>query len=209
MAALAIAWIIACFATTVGARTPIQPTSGAYTPEVRTFLALLALGGCVLWPIGRITLAHGPFGARRTALDVATLLVLLQAIFWPTHLVTTWSLGRAAAIDLLLCGWTCAVGAAVAVATAPGARAMPWALACTAGAGAGALLDAMGVRPPLPELLGPFASLLALAPLGADGAAPVEWALVAWPWAVAAAAWSLACRASRGAVPVAPETGFR
>lgn len=209
MAALAILWIVASFVVTVGARTPIQPTSGAYTPEVRTFLALLALGGCVLWPVGRVTLARAPFGARRAALDTATLLVLLQAIFWPTHLVTTWSLGRAAAIDLLLCGWTCVAAAAVAMATRPGARPLPWALGCAAVAGSGAILDAMGARAPLPEALGPFAALLALAPLGADGAGPVAWELAAWPWAVAAAGWSVALRPARGSDPVAPESGFR
>lgn len=209
MAALAILWIVACFAVTVGARTPIQPTSGAYAPEVRTFLALLALGGCVLWPVGRVTLARAPFGARRAALDAATLLVLLQAIFWPTHLVTTWPLGRAVAIDLLLCGWTCALGGAVALATRPGARAVPWAIACAGIAGLGAALDAMGVGAPLPEMLGPFAALLALAPLGADGAGPVAWPIAAWPWAIAAAAWSVALRPAREGVPVARDSGFR
>lgn len=209
MAALAILWIVASFAMTVGARTPIQPTSGAYTPEVRTFLALLAVGSCVLWPVGRITLVRAPFGAGRAALDAATLVVLLQAIFWPTHLVTTWSLGRAVTIDLLLCGWTCVAAASVALATRPGARALPWALGCAAVAGSGAVLDAMGVRPPLPDALGPFAALLALAPLGADGAGPVAWQLAAWPWAIAAAGWSVALRPARGAVAVAPGSGFR
>ena len=209
MAALAILWIVSSFAMTVGARTPIQPTSGAYTPEVRTFLALLALGGCVLWPVGRITLAGSPFGARRAALDLATLLVLLQAIYWPMHLVTTWSLERAAAIDLLLCGWTCVAGASVALGTRPGARPLPWAFAGAAIAGAGAILDAAGARASMPEALGPFAALLELAPLGADGAGRVAWELAAWPGAIAAAGWSLALRPARGALPVAPESGFR
>lgn len=209
MAALAIAWIVASFAITVGSRSPIQPTSGAYTPEVRTFLALLALGGCILWPVGRITLAPDAFGRRRAALDVATLVVLLQAIYWPTHLVTSWPLARALAIDALLCGWVVAFGAAIAWATGPGRRRGRWAIACVALAGGGAALDAMGVRAPLPEMAGPFAALLTLAPLGAAGSQPVQWELAAWPWAGALAAWALLLRAAPGRSPVASPEGFR
>ena len=209
MAALAILWIVASFATTVGAHTPIQPTSGAYTPEVRTFLALLAFGGCVLWPVGRITLTAGAFGARRAALDAVTLLVLLQAIFWPTHLVTSWSLERALAIDALLCGWACCAGACVALATQGQRPRATWAIAVAEAAVAGALLDAAGVAAPVPELLGPFAALVALAPLGAGGSANVPWALAAWPWALAAACWALALRGRPGAAAVAPGNAFR
>ena len=209
MAALAIAWIVASFAITVGSRTPIQPTSGAYTPEVRTFLALLALGGCVLWPVGRIMLAPDGFCRRRTALDAATLVVLLQAIYWPTHLVTSWPLMRALAIDALLCGWVIAFGAAIAWATGPGRRRAGWAIACIALAGGGAVLDAMGIRAPLPEIAGPFAALLTLAPLGAAGSGPAHWELAAWPWVVAFTAWCLLMRAAPEGSRVAPLEGFR
>ena len=84
-------WTVAAFAATVGTRAPIQPTSGVYTPAVQAMLALLAVGGCLCWPLARLATARAPWSPGRAALDTATVVVAFQAIHWPLHL----EIGRA------------------------------------------------------------------------------------------------------------------
>lgn len=199
-----IAWAIASFLATVGLQSPIQPTTGTYAPAVRTMLALLALGGCALWPAARLACARGPWPPARVALDATTIVVAMQAIYWPLHLVTSWTLAQACATDLMLSGWIAATGAWVALAlqapAARPARAIAWLCAMPLGAA----LDALGVRAPLPELAGPLAALFRLTPAAADAAADPAWAVAAWPWILAFVGWALAVR--RG-TPVAHDPG--
>jgi len=194
LVALALLWTVAAFAATLGFRAPIQPTSGAYTPSVRSLLALLALGACMLWPVGRLTLS--PRGERwtpgRALLDTASMLVLLHAIYWPLHLVTHWSLARAASIDLLLSGWIVATGGALAIGMRSDARRAVSASLWMAIVAGGAALDALGAAGPAPLLLGPFVPLLELATASPDLTQPTDWALAAWPWAPGLLLWGLA-----------------
>ena len=201
----AMLYAIAAFAAIVGLKPPIQPTSSAYTPMVRSLLAALAFGIALLWPTARMADRGSAWPARRVALDAVTLAIALQAIFWPLHLVTQWTLARAAAVDLMLVGWIAASGAAIACAMRPGGRPSAWSLAWIAFAAGGPLLDVLGVPPPWPGALGPFVALIELAPVPEQSSQPVEWARAAWPWTVAAAGWALALRGSgRPATGVAP-----
>jgi multisubunit Na+/H+ antiporter MnhF subunit len=201
----AMLYAIAAFAAIVGLKPPIQPTSSAYTPMVRSLLAALAFGIALLWPTARMADRGSAWPARRVALDAVTLAIALQAIFWPLHLVTQWTLARAAAVDLMLVGWIAASGAAIACAMRPGGRPSAWSLAWIAFAAGGPLLDVLGVPPPWPGALGPFVALIELAPVPEQSSQPVEWARAAWPWTVAAAGWALALRGlGRPATGVAP-----
>ena len=196
LVALALLWTLAAFAATVGFRAPIQPTSGAYTPAVRTLLALIALGACVLWPVGRLTLSPRGEGwtPARAALDTAAMLVLLHAVYWPIHLVTHWTLARAVAIDALLSGWTLAAGGTIALGMRPGARPTAWAALAMAVALGGAALDIAALPGPLPSMVGPFVALLELASVTPDLAKPPEWAVSLWPWVPGLALWGWALR---------------
>jgi hypothetical protein len=100
----AVLWVAACFMVTIGTHAPIQPTTGAYTPVVRTMIALLAVGACIGWPVARFGNARGAWGPARALLDTLTVLTVFHAMFWPLHLVTHWTIGQAVAMDLLLSG---------------------------------------------------------------------------------------------------------
>ena len=195
--AFAILWAIASFVATVGLRSPIQPTTGSYTPAVRALLSLLAFGGCALWPAARLATAAGAWPARRVAVDMLTISVVLQAIFWPLHLVTHWTLGQALAIDLMLVGWIAVTGGWIALGLRPGHPRTLMSAAWLCAMPAGAALDAAGVRPPIPELAGPMAALFSLGPGAAAPESGPAWALVAWPWTLALGFWGAATALDR------------
>lgn len=206
----AMLYAIAAFGAIVGLKPPIQPTSSAYTPMVRSLLAAFAFGIVLLWPTARLAGRGSPWPARRVALDAVTLAIALQAVYWPLHLVTQWTLGRAAAVDLMLVGWIVAAGAAIACGMRPGGRPVAWSLAWIAIAAGGPVLDALGVPAPWPSALGPFVAIMELAPVPERSSEPVEWARAAWPWTVALAGWALALRGARRPQPgVAPLAGPR
>ena len=65
----AMLYAIAAFAAIVGLKPPIQPTSSAYTPMVRSLLAAVAFGIVLLWPTARMADRGSAWPARRVALD--------------------------------------------------------------------------------------------------------------------------------------------
>ena len=189
----AMLYAIAAFGAIVGLKPPIQPTSSAYTPMVRSLLAAFAFGIVLLWPTARLAGRGSPWPARRVALDAVTLAIALQAVYWPLHLVTAWPLARSAAIDALLSGWAAAAGAAIALGLR-GPHPLRWAYGCLALAAAGPLLDALAFPAPAAELAGPFAALARMASPDARRGLDSDWALAAWPWILAAGGWFLAVR---------------
>ena len=197
-------WVVAAFAVTIGTHAPIQPTSGVYTPAVQAMLELLAAGGCLLWPAARLTTAHAPWHPARAALDTVTVLVAFHAIFWPLHRVTHWTLAQAWTIDAMLSGWIAAAGACIALALRNGRRTAIWCSGWLALSGAGAVLDAAGMRAPVPDLLGPFAAVLRLAPIGPAATDPGTAAIAAWPWILAFCGWASALRPRSAPSGVAP-----
>jgi hypothetical protein len=84
----AVLWVAACFLVTIGTQAPIQPTTGAYTPVVRTMIALLAVGACIGWPVARFGSARGAWGPARALLDTLTVLTVFHAVFWPAFLMS-------------------------------------------------------------------------------------------------------------------------
>lgn len=195
---LAFLFVAAAFAATVGLRVPIQPTSTSYTPGVRAFLELLAVGGCAAWPAGRLALSPHGWRPARVLLDLVALVAIVQAVLWPLQLVTYWPPLRGAAIDALLTGWIAACGGAVACGMRThGWRRAGWAVACIALVAAGPVMDALGAPAPLPGVLGPCSALLDVAPLRPGLPGPQDWPTVAWPWILACAAWAFAVRGAR------------
>jgi len=190
LAACSFIWIIACFAATIGWSTPIQPTSGVYTPSVRAMLALLATGGCLLWPAARLAYARGAWTPARVALDLITIMVAFHVVIWPLHLVTHWTAAQMVSIDLLLSGWLAVTGAWIALAMRSNVHRAAWSAAWMTIVGTGIILDAVNMPLPFPELFGPFAALLRLTPERSDSTALPVWALAAWPWIVACGAWA-------------------
>ncbi|MFO0963448.1 MAG: hypothetical protein U0625_11170 [Phycisphaerales bacterium] len=198
--AIALVWTVAAFAATVGLRVPIQPTSTSYTPGVRTLLTLLAMGGCLLWPLGRLATMQGAWSLRRIALDLATLLVVLQVVLWPMQLVTYWPPARGAALDLAISGWIVASAGVIALgARSRGWTRSLWSLAWGAVVAAGPLLDVLGVPAPWPAVAGPVVAILELAPLRPGTPAAEAWAIAIFPWIPASLLLAAAIRAPRGA----------
>ena len=188
----AIAFAMLAFVVTVGERRPIEPTSGAYAPSVRAFVALAAFGMCMAWPLWRIAMPPGGWSAARAALDAMTLAIAFQAAFWPLHLVSGRTLGDAAALDSLVCGWAAACGAVVALSAnrrlAPmGAGMVLIAVPCI-----GVALDACDAPRPWPALAGPFVGILEGSPARPRAGEPSFGAIAAWPWAIAGTTWAAA-----------------
>lgn len=195
----AIAFAMLAFVVTVGDRRPIEPTSGAYAPSVRAFVALAAFGMTLAWPLWRIAMPPAGWSAGRAALDATTLVVAFQAAFWPLHLVSGRTLADAAMLDALVCGWAVACGAVVALSAnrtldAGLAGAVLLAVPCL-----GVSLDAFGAPHPWPALAGPFVGILEGAPTRPMAADTSDGAIAAWPWAVAGTAWAAASWPRRGA----------
>ena len=190
----AVVLAVVAFAATVGLRPPIQPTSTAYAPGVRGFIAILTFALVVLWPSWRLLVEREVWTRGRTLLDAVTLCVAFQAAYWPLHLVTGWPIGRALAIDATVTGWTLTAGAAVALGSArhPALTAVAWAGACLAGVA----LDALGVWPAAASALGPFVPLLWLTAAESAAGAPLDPAVAAWPWTAAALGWCLVAAGS-------------
>ncbi len=190
----AIAFAMLAFAVTVGGRRPIEPTSGAYSPSVRAFVALASFGMCIAWPLWRIAMPPAGWSTARAALDATTLMVAFQAAFWPLHLVSGRTLGDAATLDALVCGWAAACGAVVAFSADRPRASVAAGLAILAVPCLGVALDARGIPHPWPALAGPFVGILEGAPSRPPTADPSFGAIAAWPWAIACAGWAAAAR---------------
>jgi hypothetical protein len=188
----AVAFAMLAFVVTVGERRPIEPTSGAYAPSVRAFVALAAFGMCLAWPLWRIAMPPAGWSAARTALDALTLVIAFQAAFWPLHLVSGRTLGDAASLDALVCGWSIACGGLVALAARGRCSPMGAGLVLIAVPCLGVGLDAWGAPPPWPALAGPFVGILEGSPARPVTGNPSFGAVAAWPWAIAAGAWAAA-----------------
>jgi hypothetical protein len=195
----AIVFAMLAFVVTVGERRPIEPTSGAYAPSVRAFVALAAFGMCLAWPLWRIAMPPAGWSSARTALDALTLVVAFQAAFWPLHLVSGRTLGDAAALDALVCGWAIACGGAVALSAHRRPAPLVAGVVLLAVPCLGVAMDACGIPRPWPALAGPFVAILE----GSSGRPPNDHAsfgaIAAWPWAIAAGTWAAAIRPRRAA----------
>ena len=111
---LASVWLVVSWLLAIGLRTPLQPTSAAYTPGVRAMLLSVTIGLVIGWPLLRLSQRPTDAPIRQTILDLIVLLSLLQVVVWPLRLVTPWSPMRTAALDATIVSWTLLVGAVVA-----------------------------------------------------------------------------------------------
>lgn len=122
---LASLWLMGSWLISIGVHAPIQPSSAAYTPGVRTMLLCVTLGLMIGWPLLRLSQSpHVPgyegrvrsHPIQQTLLDIVVLLGLMQVVVWPLRLVTNWSPARTAAIDATITGWMLLAGAVTASA---------------------------------------------------------------------------------------------
>jgi hypothetical protein len=107
-------WIFAAWAICIGVRPPIQPSIASYLPGIRIFLAAIAVGLCVAWPMVRLSEPASRAPALQILVDFITLGLLLHVVLWPLRLATNWSPARMGLIDLLLFSWTAIVAAVLA-----------------------------------------------------------------------------------------------
>lgn len=113
---VASTWLIASWVIAIGVRTPVQPTSATYTPNVRLMLLCVTMGLMLAWPMLRLSQVRPSYPIRQTLLDLLVLGGLVQVVVWPLRLVTSWTPSRTAAIDATLTGWVVLAGAVVAAA---------------------------------------------------------------------------------------------
>lgn len=98
-------WIFAAWWICIGIRPPIQPTISSYLPGIRLFIAALAIGMCVAWPMLRLSERPTRAPIRQVLIDFVTIAVLLHMVIWPLRLATNWSPQRLGMIDLSLFSW--------------------------------------------------------------------------------------------------------
>lgn len=202
----ALLWSMVSFLATVGTRVPIQPTTLSYTPGARALIVMLAFGAFALYPIGRVSTARDSWPPARVVLDGLVFSALFTVLFWPMQLVTFWSRSTSVALWILVLGWIWVAAGVVscALTVRPGMTRSLLALACPFLLAAGALLDAMGWKGPLPALLGPAVAVLDLAPRNSWQVSDATLPIALFPVCVAMIVWSIACmRARRAFAPLA------
>jgi len=102
---LTTCWIFATWCICIGVRPPIQPSIASYLPGIRLFIASLAIGLCVAWPMLRLSERPSRAPMSQVLIDFVTLAVLMHVVIWPLRLATNWSIDRMGLIDLFLFSW--------------------------------------------------------------------------------------------------------
>ena len=102
---LTTCWIFATWCICIGVRPPIQPSIASYLPGIRLFIASLAIGLCVAWPMLRLSERPSRAPMSQVLIDFVTLAVLMHVVIWPLRLATNWSINRMGLIDLFLFSW--------------------------------------------------------------------------------------------------------
>ncbi len=112
---LTTCWIFAAWLICIGVRPPIQPSIASYLPGVRIFIAIMAMGLCVGWPMLRLSERPTRAPIRQVLIDFVTISVLLHVVLWPLRLATNWSNSRMGLIDLFLFAWGYMIAAILAL----------------------------------------------------------------------------------------------
>jgi len=92
-------WIAVSWLALMGPTPPLQPTSLSYTPAIRMMVQSMLALTVVAWPLVRLSSATRPRPVLSALLDTIAIAVFWQIVLWPMRLVTTWPIGRLAAID--------------------------------------------------------------------------------------------------------------
>lgn len=178
-----------------------------FRPATRALLAIAAVGVTILWPMVRLSQVAPARPLRATLSDVVALLLPLQAIIWPTKMLTGWSWSVTGGLALLLASWTVLTGALIgAGVSADGARGRCsaagrswWMLMCIllVGAVPGMMLGAglLGVSPPRAmALASPLTAVHAMtsAPSGLSARmSPEAWVAAVAPLGAGVVAWGV------------------
>jgi len=193
---LASIWLIASWLIAIGFVPPVQPSSTSYQHGLLIMLLCVSTGVMVGWPLLRLSQEFTAAPLRQTLLDMIVVASMIQVILWPIRLVTAWTPGRTAAIDMTLLGWLLLVGATIAAAIGT-ARRGPRNLAmitCIAMCLLGPALTFAGVLVGVRSIsLVELSPLMAIRTLGGGGPAPVEpgqWRLIILLMAAGAIVWT-------------------
>ena len=108
-------WIFATWIVCIGIRPPIQPSIASYLPGIRLFIASMAIGLCVAWPMMRLSERPSRAPIRQVLIDFVTIAVLVHGVMWPLRLATSWSIDRMGLIDLFLFSWGLLIAAILAM----------------------------------------------------------------------------------------------
>jgi hypothetical protein len=207
---LAALWIVGSWFLSFGASAPLHPTIAGFTPGVRLLVACLGAGLCAGWPLLRLSGPRERWPVRRVALDLVTILTLLQVVLWPLRLTTAWAPARLALIDALLAAWAILAGAFVAATIGRG-DALSRTLAmvgCLTLASIGISLELgsvwTGSSPPPAWMLGPIMGPYRLGATDALGEVRSAWIGLGILLSLGALAWGLVWVRIRPAAPVAP-----
>lgn len=183
----------AALLTIFGTRALAPPAVAQYRFGCQSMLLLTAVGITVLWPVTRLSQAAPARPGRAAAMDLAAVLLPVQAVVWPMPFLTRWPFEVIGALALLLTTWgvvaACTIATGVRGRTLGSRTTAMAALLVAALAGpavmSGYALFAVGSEPPrFWAWLSPFVGVYALTESPAHRAPEVPaaaWFVVAAP----------------------------
>ena len=178
------------------------PAAGRYEYGCRAMVVIVVCGLSVLWPMTRLSQMPPERPLRAMLIDLVALLAPVQAVVWPMPLLTTWTLGIAAGLNLMIASWGLLAGVLVAHGSASRSMAtrtllMMGAVFLAGAAPALALFIGSAGSPSMPgwwEMLSPITATLALTEAPGNQTpqmSGLEWILAGAPLLVALVLLSL------------------
>lgn len=111
----ATGWIVVTWFLTMGVRAPLAPSPASYHLQVRLLLLMVGVGFFIGWPMFRLSQRPPRQHVLEVFLDVFTLILLWQVLFWPLGTITAWPFQSLLLLNVLVCLWTLIIGAIVAL----------------------------------------------------------------------------------------------
>ena len=191
---LALLWsmylMVAALVTIFRVKSLTMPTTGQFVFACRGMIVLSVIGSVVLWPALRLCQERPSRPRRAVLMDLAVILLPMQAVIWPMPLLTSWPWEVVLALQVLFVSWA-ALAAAILVRafdSPSGLQRAGTALLCILLAAGAPVLIAMwpggGTAPDGLGMLSPISAAFRLveAPNGlAPAMTPWEWLGCAWP----------------------------
>lgn len=138
-------WLLISWAINWGIDTPVWGRSESLIPAMRGLTQSMMIGIGLIWPAWRLSQVNREFAGRRTLVDLAWLLIVLQAVLWILANGLNWSTEHTVIIDAVICTYAAAVAVCVWAGwrMAPGIGRSVAMIGCTAVVGLGLVVTAM------------------------------------------------------------------
>lgn len=104
------AWLLVSWVLNLDVVSAQWLTEPAIEPAVRGLMQSIMIGLGLLWPVCRLSIAVDDPPGIATAVDLATLLIIVQPVLWLVRLQAGWTLDRTLLIDVTLTVWAAAAG---------------------------------------------------------------------------------------------------